>query len=73
MMKAIRVNKENKARLEQDYEMDKGELDISGGMWLLTEFGKDKAHFFLTPARFKMLYDDKGPLQNGYRAVILKS
>lgn len=73
MMKAIRITKDNKARLEQDYGMDKGELDISGGMYLLSEFGKDKAHFFLTPARFKMLYDEKSPLKNGFTAVALKS
>jgi hypothetical protein len=73
MMKAIRITKDNKQKLEQDYDMDPGDLDLSSGMWIVADFGESKAHSVVTPARFAMQYDQKGPINNGYISVDRKT
>jgi hypothetical protein len=73
MMKAIRITKDNKQKLEQDYDMDPGDLDLNSGMWLVTDFGESKANSVVTPARFAMQYDQKGPIKNGYISVDRKT
>lgn len=69
MRKAIRITKDNKGRLEHDYNMDKGDLDLSSGMYLISDFGSDKAHVILTPARYRMYYTEGKELNNGYVEV----
>jgi hypothetical protein len=71
MMKAIRITKDNKKKLEQDYDMDPGELELNSGMWLVTDFGS-KQYSILTPARFAIYYDNIKGIGNGYVQVTPK-
>lgn len=72
MKKAIRITSLNKNSLEAQYEMDKGYLELSSGMYLVSDFGESKSFIVLTPARYKMQYNEVGEIKNGYTNVMPK-
>lgn len=69
MMKAIRITSANKNELEIQYEMDKGYLELSSGLYLVSDFGESKSFEVVTPARYRMFYRETGEIKNGYVQV----
>jgi hypothetical protein len=71
-MKAIRITKENKAQLTNQYEMDEGFLDLSSGLYLVAGFGDHAIEGLLTKAIFDTLYTTGSKLRNGFFEVAKK-
>jgi len=56
MMKAIRITKDNKAKLEAQFHMDQGELELSSGMYLVAGDGNSQYEGVLKPAALSDKY-----------------
>ena len=73
MMKAIRINKDNKQKLEEQYTMDEGTLELSSGLYLVAGFGDKQYEGLLTKAALEDRFWVTGrPLDNGYFEVFPK-
>jgi len=73
MPKAILVKTDNMRRLEEQYEMEEGELLEAVGQYLVTDFGSDAVSYgFMTPENFNknFMAITKGDLRNGYFEVM---
>jgi hypothetical protein len=71
-MKFIRINKTNKGKLEQQYNLEPGYLELSSGMLLTADFGGERYHSILTPAAFAAMYKVVKKLDNGYYEIVPK-
>ena len=71
-MKAVRVTKDNKSRLEAQYQLDEGFLEFSSGLLLIADFGSETYHSLLTPSFFNTRYKVIKNLENGYVEIIPK-
>ena len=75
MSKAIKITKENRVRLEVDYNYEEGYLVDSIGKFILAEFGEDAVPF-ATVVSTKKLEEDYAEtgkiLRNGYFEVMAR-
>jgi hypothetical protein len=56
MMKAIRVTKENKNKLEAQFEMDEDYLELSSGLYLVAGDGNSQIEGLLKPSQLTEHY-----------------
>lgn len=71
-MKAVRITKDNKSKLEAQFQTDEGFLEYSSGMLLIADFGAETYHSILTPAAFNERYKAVKNLENGYLEIVPK-
>lgn len=71
-MKAIRITKENKNKLEAQFQIDEGFLEYSSGLLLIADFGAETYHSILTPGAFNERYKVVKNLENGYVEIVVK-
>ena len=73
-MKAIKVTKENKTRLETQYSLDQGFLEFSSGLYLVANFGDHAIYEGLfTKTAYETRFVETGKkLNNGYVEVLPK-
>jgi len=71
-MKAVKITKDNKSKLEAQYQMDKGFLDLSSGLLLIADFGAENYHSILTPKAFNDRYKVIKNLENDYVEITTK-
>jgi len=71
MAKAVKVTKENKNHLVDQYNLDEDYLDDMIGMWLVADFGESEAiHGLLMDKGLNELFDiTDAKLDNGYVEV----
>lgn len=73
MMKAIRITKENKDRLEAQYNMEEGYLELSSGMFVVAGDGNRQLEGILTPGDLAAYYYRTGrKLNNDFFEVFPK-
>jgi hypothetical protein len=74
VMKAIKITKENKARLEIQYNLDTGYLEFSSGLYLVSLFGENAMYEGLfTTLGYKTRFEETGKkLKNDYVEVTPK-
>jgi hypothetical protein len=75
MPKAVKVTKENKNHLVDQYNLDEDYLDDMLGMWLVADFGESEAiHGLLLDKGFNELFEvTDAKLANGYVEIKRKS
>lgn len=72
-MKAIKITKENKTQLTDQYSLDEGFLDYASGLYLVAGFGDSTYEGLLTPASFTERYSVIRKLDNGFYEIIPKA
>jgi len=74
VMKAIKVTKDNKSRLEMQYGLDTDYLEFSSGLYLVSNFGEDAIYEGLfTKANYEARFTETGnKLNNDYVEVTPK-
>jgi len=73
MMKAIKVTSDNKTQLEQQYDFDKGYLEFSSGLYIVSKFGGTMCEGLFTKAVYDNRFVETGKkLENGYVEVVPK-
>lgn len=74
VMKAIRVDKDNKARLENQFQLDENFLEFSSGLFLVSGFGENAMYEGLfTKVGYTSRFEETGKqLNNGFVEVVKK-
>lgn len=71
MMKAIRITKENRNAVTDQFGLDSGYLDYSSGLYLVAKFGHTMHEGLLTKKSFAEKYDETGKtLDNGFVEIV---
>lgn len=74
MMKAIRISKENRNAVADQFGLDSGYLDYSSGLYLVAKFGHTMHEGLLTKKLFNEKYTETGKtLANGYIEIVPKA
>ncbi len=68
-MKAVKITKENKTRLTDQYQLDEGFLEYASGLYLVAGFGDSTYEGLLTPAAFDARYVAVRVLDNGFYEI----
>jgi hypothetical protein len=68
-LKAVKIDKQNKATLESQYNMDRGFLEYSSGLYLLAEFGATQYLGIFTKVGLETRYVVGKKLDNGFFEV----
>ena len=69
-MKSIRITKENKTHLEETHSLEKGYLELSSGLYLISNMsGTRVVDAILTRGAYQASYFETEPLADGYMAV----
>lgn len=69
-MKSIRISNGNKNTLETQYNMEKGYLEYSSGLYLIANMsGTRTVDALLTRGAYQASYFETEPLTDGYMAV----
>lgn len=72
MMKAIRITKENRNAVTDQFGLDSGFLDYSSGLYLVARFGHSMHEGLLTKKGFAERYTITGELANGFVEIVPK-
>lgn len=67
--KAIKINKDNRAKLEGEYGLEEGELATTLGYWMLVIFGFKQVEGYLSEQNFHNQFKQVRELENGWVEV----
>jgi hypothetical protein len=68
MMKAIKITKDNKSKLEAQYNMEQGYLELSSGLYVVAGFG-DRLFEILSKSQLDTYYMTGNKIENDYVEV----